>query len=654
MNQESEAGRDLKSIRALNLDNKSSQGRMLTSSEMYLFNRGELYHSYYKFGAHIIKEQGQWGTYFALWAPYAKQVWVVGDFNDWDGRKHPMEKWVDHGIWTLFIPGLEEGEIYKYKILTSEGKVQLKGDPFAFHAEFRPQTASKIATLEGYLWGDQEWLTERKSREYLEEPMVIYELHLGSWRRNGEDFLSYKEISSQLIDYVKKMGFTHIEILPLMEHPYDGSWGYQVTGYYACTSRYGTPEELMILIDLCHQAGIGVILDWVPGHFCPDSHGLALFDGTALYEAELHDHWGTYKFDFSRREVWSFLISNAVFWFDIFHVDGLRVDGVSSMLYLDYGKENQTWQANEFGGRENLEAINFLRHLNQVVHTYYPDVLMIAEEATPWPGVTKPVSEGGLGFDFKWNMGWMNDTLKYISHDFSERRSFHQLLTFPMMYAYEESFILPLSHDEVVHGKRSLLNKMPGDYWEKFAGLRALYSYFICYPGKKLLFMGAEIAQFIEWREERELDWFLLDFELHRKFQCFVQRLNNSYLQERALWEKDQNYTGFEWIDVHNHEQGIIVFSRKGLEPEDYLIVLINFLPKQYSKYRIGVRKASGYEEILNSDAQEYGGHGYTNQGVIPVEDTPWHGRSHSILLEIPPLAAILLKPCPDQSQREH
>lgn len=619
---------------------------LLTQEEMYLFNCGELYHSYLKFGAHVLMDKQRLGTYFAVWAPHAVEVSVVGDFNGWHSFNHPMKKWENHGIWTVFIPGLEEGEVYKYEILTAQGERILKADPFAFFSELRPHTASVIYSLEGYSWGDQAWLNMRKTMNPKTLPLAIYEIHLGSWKRNEEgSFPNYRELAPELIDYIKTMGYTHVEILPLMEHPYDGSWGYQGTGFYSCTSRYGTPHDLMSLVDQCHQAGVGVILDWVPGHFCKDAHGLGNFDGSALYEKEVHEHWGTYKFDYTRSEVWSFLISNAIFWLDIFHVDGLRVDGVSSMLYLDYGKEGRSWQPNILGGRENLEAVRFLRHLNKTVNHHFPDVLMIAEEATDWQGVTWPLEKDGLGFSFKWNMGWMNDTLRYLSLEFEQRCSFHQLLTFPLVYAYSESFILPLSHDEVVHGKRSLLNKMPGDYGQKFSGLKGLYTYLICSPGKKLTFMGGDIAQFIEWREDRELDWFLLDYEMHRKLQFFVQQLNRIYLREKALWENDRDWSGFEWIDVHNHEQGILVFCRKGQGPQDRLVVLINFQPRSYLRYRIGVEEALGYREILNTDAEDFGGSDLSNPAVLAVENIPWHGREFSVEIQVPSLGAILLKP---------
>ena len=619
---------------------------LLTQEEMYLFNCGEFYYSYRKLGAHFLEHKGRWGTYFAVWAPQARQVSVVGDFNGWCGMNHSLQKWEEQGIWTLFIPGLPTGEIYKYEILTSSGESVLKADPYAFFSEVRPHTASVIYSLEDYAWGDQAWLAQRKTRNPQGRPLSVYEIHLGSWRRTEDGrFLNYAQLVTVLIPYVKSLGYTHIEILPLMEHPYDGSWGYQITGFYACTSRYGTPHDLMYLIDQCHQAGIGVILDWVPGHFCMDAHGLGKFDGSPLYEREVHEQWGTYKFDYSRSEVRSFLISNAIFWLDVFHVDGLRVDGVSSMLYLDYGKEKGAWQPNRYGGRENLEAVGFIKQLNATLHGLYPDALLIAEEATDWQGVTGPLDQEGLGFTFKWNMGWMNDTLRYIGLDFNERRSFHQLLTFPMMYAYAESYILPLSHDEVVHGKKSLLDKMPGDYGQKFAGLRGLTTYFMTSPGKKLLFMGGEIPQFIEWREDRELDWFLMDYELHRKYHGFVQQLNGLYLREKALWEIDGDWTGFEWIDVHNHEQGVIVFCRKGKSFQDRLVVLINFQPYNYERYRIGVEMAKGYREILNTDSTDFGGWGMTNPGLLKVEGVPWHGREFSLEIRVPALGAMILKP---------
>lgn len=622
------------------------ENSFFAEEELYLFNRGEFYHSYLKFGAHAFLYEGVRGIHFAVWAPQALQVCIVGDFNDWGGAKHRMLKSGNTGVWTLFIPELEEGELYKYEIHTREGETFLKADPFAFYSELRPATASITYTLEGYPWSDKDWMEQRVKKNFKEIPLSIYEAHLGSWKRNEDGrFYNCRELASELINYVLEMRYTHIELLPLMEHPYDGSWGYQGTGYYSCTSRYGTPHDLMALIDQCHQAGIGVILDWVPGHFCKDAHGLGRFDGTSIYEKEEHEHWGTYKFDFTRTEIWSYLISNALFWFDLFHMDGLRVDGVSSMLYLDYGKEGQSWEPNIYGGRENLEAVNFIKRLNGVVGESYPDVLMIAEEATDWPRVSWPTEKKGLGFSFKWNMGWMNDTLRYMTLDFPERKKHHRLLTFSMMYAFSENFVLPLSHDEVVHGKKSLLNKLPGDYWQKFAGLRSLHCYFLCHPGKKLLFMGGEIAQYIEWQEDRELDWFLLDYEMHKQYQSYTQSLNTLYLGEKALWENDFDWSGFEWIDVQNHEQSIFVLCRKAKAKDDFLVILINLQPVGYTRYRIGVPAAIAYYEIFNSDEARFGGSHQVNDGPQIVEKIPWHDRECSFEIQVPPLGSVILKP---------
>lgn len=478
-----------------------------------------------------------------------------------------------------------------------------------------------------------------------EQPLLIYEVHPGSWKRKEDgSFYSFRELAGELVDYVRRMGFTHIELMPVMEHPFDGSWGYQVTGYFAPTSRYGTPHDLMYFIDRCHQAGIGVILDWVPGHFCRDAHGLERFDGTALYEKDEHEQWGTYKFDFSRTEVWSFLISNAVFWLDKFHADGLRVDGVSSMLYLDYGKEGRNWKPNIYGGRENLEAVAFMQRLNEVIFRYYPEALMIAEESTDWPLVSWPTYLNGLGYNFKWNMGWMNDTLKYMQLDFPQRRDNHGLLTFSLMYAFSEDFILPLSHDEVVHGKKSLIDRMPGDYWQKFAGLRTLYCYLICHPGKKLLFMGGEFAQFIEWRYYSELEWFLLDYELHRKYKEYVRALNNLYLKDKCLWEEDHDWKGFEWVDADNKEQSILIFLRWAKERKDFVLVVLNFRPETYPDFRIGVPFPGVYKEIFNTDSECFGGSGQVNTGKLIAEKIGWHNREYSLKIKVPPLGGVIFK----------
>lgn len=638
-------------------------GGFIRQEEMYLFNQGEFYHSYLKFGAHIVTVNHQKGVHFAVWAPNARRVSVVGDFNHWQGEKHPMELQNPTGIWTLFIPGLAVGELYKYEIESQNDEVFLKADPFAFYAEMRPHTASIVYSFENYAWGDGHWLEKRKGlfptkrpenehgspfeNELGNAPILIYEVHIGSWRQKPDgSFYNYRELAVELIPYMQEMGFTHLELLPVMEYPYDGSWGYQITGYYAATSRYGTPEDLMYLIDQCHQAGIGVILDWVPGHFCKDAHGLARFDGTMLFEKEEHQDWGTHKFDFSRREVWSFLISNALFWLENYHIDGLRVDGVTSMLMLDFGQREGEWQPNPQGGRENLQAISFLHKLNQVIKSYYPDVMTIAEESSDWPNVTGAVAEGGLGFDYKWNMGWMNDTLRYMSQEFSKRKYCHGLLTFSMIYAYSENFILPFSHDEVVHSKRSLLNKMPGDYWQKFAGFRLLYLYQICHPGGKLVFMGAELGQFIEWRYYSGLEWFLLEFEQHRQLQGFVRSLNNLYHQEPGLWENNGDWSGFEWIDVDNENQSILVFLRKADREEDNLLVVLNFLPDTHENFRIGVPLPGEYREVFNSDSSVFGGSNQRNRLQIQAENINWHGRNYSIRITVPPLAGVLFKRC--------
>ncbi len=543
----------------------------------------------------------------------------------------------------LFIPGLGEGQRYKYR-LENNGEEFLKADPFAFYSEVRPHTASIVYNLDGYDWQDRDWLNQRELRWRNDKPVLIYEVHLGSWKRNPDNsFYSYRQLVEELVPYLQKMNFTHLELMPVMEHPYDGSWGYQITGYFAATSRYGSPHDLMYLIDRCHQAGIAVILDWVPGHFCKDAHGLGRFDGTALFERDEHAEWGTYKFDFSRWEVWSFLISNAVFWLDLFHIDGLRVDGVTSMLFTDYGtpRDQQRRDYRESGHKDS-DAIAFLAQLHNTVSVYHPHAAMIAEESTDWPQGTKSVAEGGLGFDYKWDMGWMNDTLKYMQSPFKARRERHHLLTFSMVYAFAERFILPLSHDEVVHGKKSLINRMPGDYWQKFAGLRLLYLYMICHPGKKLLFMGGEIGQFIEWRYYSALEWFLLEYDRHRQLQNYVRALNDFYQREKSLWQIDEDWRGFEWIDVHNNEQGILVFLRRAAEANDFLVILLNFQEIGYENYRIGVPEAGTYTEIFSTEFraadQQY-------SAQVQAVAVPWHGRDYSVTLRIPALGGIVLKP---------
>jgi len=613
--------------------------------DIYLFHQGTLYQSYKSLGAHVREEKGEKGVRFSVWAPNAKSVSVVGDFNGWNGKSNPLKRIKNSGIWTLFVPGLQEGELYKYQIMTHYGEILMKADPYAFYAELRPKSASVVYNLDGYTWGDGKWYEQKQKEPVYNQPVNIYEVHLGSWKQKEDGSLyTYRELAEELVDYVVEMGYTHIQLLPVMEHPYDGSWGYQITGYFAVTSRYGTPHDFMYFVDRCHQRGIGVILDWVPAHFCKDGHGLANFDGTWLYEAEELHGWGTRRFDYGRPEVISFLISNAVFWFDVFHIDGLRVDAVASMLYLDYGKESGQWIPNRYGGNGNLEAISLLKRINEVVFSYFPHALMVAEESTEWPFVTGPTYMGGLGFNYKWNMGWMNDVLRYMEKDPIYRQWHHNLLTFSFLYAFSENFILPMSHDEVVHGKRSLIEKMPGDYWQKFANLRTFLGYMMTHPGKKLLFMGGEIAQFIEWRYYEGLEWHLLNFEMHAKFKEFVKSLNLLYRKEKALWEIDHSWEGFYWIDCHNTRQSIITFVRKGKTEKDEALVLCNFTPEYYEGFRIGVPREGYYEEIFNSDLEIYGGSGKKNNGMLKAEKIPCHNQPYSLEIKVSPLAFSLFK----------
>jgi 1,4-alpha-glucan branching enzyme len=619
--------------------------QFLSMEEIYLFNRGELYKSYKKFGAHIIEENGRLGTHFAVWVPEVYAVYVIGDFNDWRPKQNAMFEAERTGVWTLFIPEVLVG-LYKFEIHTKAGQVFLKSDPYAFFSELRPLTASKVYSLEGYKWLDPDWISRRDACHSKEKPVLIYEVHLGSWRRKEDgSFYDWLSLSEELLSYVLEMGYTHIELMPVMEHPYDGSWGYQVTGYYSCTSRYGTPQEFMYFVDRCHQEGIGVILDWVPGHFCKDAHGLGKFNGLSVYEKDEHGQWGTYTFNFGKTEVWSFLISNAVFWLEKFHIDGLRVDGVSSMLYLDFEKPDKAWERNIHGGRENLQAIAFMQRLNQVVFNYFPRTLMIAEESTDWPLVSYPTYVNGLGYNFKWNMGWMNDTLCYMLLEFSQRKDHHHLLNFSLTYAFSENYILPLSHDEVVHGKRSLVDKMPGDYWQKFAGLRNLLGYQMGHPGKKLMFMGGEFAQFIEWRYDAELDWLLLDYDMHQKYQEYVRSINKLFQREKAFWENDHDWSGFEWIDADNEGQSILVFCRRAKNPRDFLIVIINFLPVKYENFRIGVPQRGLYQEIISSDNEVFGGLNNLNHVPIVAEKVQWHSRPFSLRIKVPPLSTLIFKP---------
>jgi 1,4-alpha-glucan branching enzyme len=619
--------------------------------DLFLFHEGSLFQSYRVLGAHFKKQDGTSGVRFAVWAPHAREVRVIGDFNNWDSSGYAMSKVSTWGVWSLFIPGVQEGDYYKYEILTQQGTLVYKADPYAFYSELKPGTASRVYELDGYEWHDQDWQKNKSAHSSFNRPMNIYEVHMGTWKKKPDDeYYTYRELADELVEYVADMGYTHLELLPLAEHPYDRSWGYQATGYYSVTSRFGTPQDFMYFVDRCHQAGLSVIMDWVPGHFVKDDHGLRHFDGQPLFEhtdprfAEKPE-WGTLSFDFSKPEVNSFLISNALFWMDKYHIDGLRVDAVASLLYLNFGKPWSQWVKNPHGGDENPEAIAFIKKLNQTVFAQYPHALMMAEDSTDWPMVTAPVHDGGLGFNYKWNMGWMNDMLKYMEMDPYFRRGSHNLLTFSFMYTYSENYVLPLSHDEVVHGKKSLLNKMPGDYWQKFANLRVLYGYMMAHPGKKLLFMGSEFGQFDEWKDLEDLDWEMLGYDSHRTMHHYVKELNHFYLQEKSLWELDHQPEGFSWIDPHDKQQSIVTFMRKSADPNDFLIFVCNFTPVTHTKYRIGVPFAGEYRECFNSDRPEYGGSNQENGGKLKTQTVPWHHQSFSLELTVPPLAAIVLKP---------
>lgn len=618
----------------------------------HLMGEGTHLRIYDILGAHIRQLDGIQGTHFAVWAPNAERVSLVGNFNQWDGRRHPMRFRHNSGIWEIFIPGLGEGEIYKYEIKTAyQGYMVDKSDPMGFLMEMRPKNASVVWDIDKYQWNDSNWMDNRAEKNNLQNPMSVYELHLGSWRRkNGWEWLTYEDLIVDLIPYIKKMGYTHIELLPVSEHPFDGSWGYQVTGYFAPTSRFGTPEGFMAFVDACHQADIGVILDWVPAHFPKDANGLSFFDGTHLYEHAdplqgEHPDWGTLIFNYERNEVQQFLISNALFWLEKYHIDGLRVDAVASMLYLDFSRSPGQWRPNQYGGRENIGAINFLRRFNDMVHEQFPTVLTMAEESTSWGGVTHPTSEGGLGFDMKWNMGWMHDTLEYISTD-PLYRSYHQgTLTFSLIYAFSEKFILPFSHDEVVHLKKSMVDKMPGDLWQKFANLRLLYGYQWSHPGKKLLFMGCEFGQWHEWTEERSLDWHLLDEgPHHRGVQTLMQDLNHLYRTEAALHTDDFSWKGFTWIDLRDAQRSILAYSRQVPDSDERIFVVCNFTPVVRHNYALGVPEAGGYVEILNSDATKYGGSGIVNRGILASEPNAWHEQNNSVRITLPPLGIIFLK----------
>ncbi|MEX2460332.1 MAG: 1,4-alpha-glucan branching protein GlgB [Paenibacillaceae bacterium] len=624
-----------------------------TLHDLYLFHEGNLFQSYRTLGSHVTDQHGLEGVLFAVWAPNAKKVCVVGDFNQWLGDHHVMHKLEHSGVWSLFIPRLGEGTVYKYQIETMHDGIKLKADPYGVYAELRPRTASIVRKITGFNWQDGEWYKQKEHQLHFNRPMNIYELHLGSWKLNPDrSFLTYEQLANELVDYIVSAGYTHLEIMPLSEHPFDRSWGYQIIGYYALTSRYGTPEQFMHLVNRCHLHGIGVIMDWVPGHFCKDDPGLRRFDGSALYEYDdlkkaEKPLWGTLSFDFGKPEVISFLISNAVFWMDIYHIDGIRADAVASMLDQNFDKPQEQWTLNERGGTENLEAIAFLQKLNKTIFQLFPYALMIAEDSSDRPLTTAPTYVDGLGFNYKWNMGWMNDTLRYMQLEPEQRRNHHNLITFSMSYAYLENFILPFSHDEVVHGKKSLLNKMPGDYWRKFANLRLLYGYMSGHPGKKLLFMGSEFGQFDEWKdlEFAQLDWMLTEkFDMHRKMNDYVKHLNRLYKQEPALWELDYEPAGFTWIDADNAAQSVLSFIRQSRDPAEYIVIVCNFTPTVYHHFRVGVPYTNDLFELINSDNEEFGGSGCVNQGLYEAQPVPFHKQAYSILLTIPPLATVMLK----------
>lgn len=626
-------------------------GPTLSDYDLQLWGEGTHRRAYEWMGAQPMKMGDTGGVRFVVTAPGAKRVSVVGSFNDWDGRRHPMRKYHDQGLWEIFIPGISEGDIYKFEIAVNGQELPLlKADPYAFFSELRPRNASIVRKLDKYEWNDQEWMASRSKG--FDDPVSIYEVHLGSWKKKEFDpggFLSFRELADDLIPYVVEMGYTHMELLPVAEHPYDPSWGYQITGYYAPTSRFGTPDDFMYFVDRCHQAGIGVIVDWVPAHFAKDEHGLRMFDGSALYEHSdpkqgEHRDWGTLIFNYGRTEVQNFLISNAVFWLDKYHIDGLRVDAVASMLYLDYSREEGEWIPNKFGGRENIDAIEFLKRFNIVVNEEFEGVITMAEESTSWPMVSRPTYVGGLGFDFKWNMGWMNDTLRYIAIDPLFRKYHHNQLTFSMIYAFTENFLLPLSHDEVVHMKRSLISKMPGDDWQKFANLRLLYTYMFCHPGKKLLFMGSEIAQWGEWDSDKSIDWGLVNYDRHKGIQTLVKDLNSLYKKLKPLHQIDFDWSGFQWIDFSDADSGIIAFIRRGKKDYDVLVCIFNFTPQVHYDYVIGVPSEGIYRMIFNSDSEFYGGSNFGNV-ELKAEPGDFHGQPANLRVNIPPLSGIVIKP---------
>lgn len=625
---------------------------LFTEYDLYLFAEGRHLHIYEKMGAHLREANGVKGVNFSVWAPNAYRVGVIGSFNGWDTRVHPMRQHGANGVWELFIPEAKEGDIYKFDIRSRFRDYRVeKTDPYGYFSEKRPRTASIVSNLDSYRWRDKKWMDARANSNPLTKPMSIYEVHLGSWRRNeNNEWLTYRELAQELVAYAKEMNYTHLELLPIAEHPFDGSWGYQVTGYFAPTSRYGDKAvDFMYFVDLCHRNGIGVILDWVPAHFPKDGHALSYFDGTHVYEHSdyrqgEHPDWGTYIFNYGRNEVRNFLLSNALFWLKKYHIDGLRVDAVSSMIYLDFSRKEGQWIPNKYGGRENLEAISFLQEFNAVVHSECPGVITIAEESTAWPMVSRPTYLGGLGFTFKWNMGWMHDVLSYMSRNPIFRRFHHHEITFSLMYAFSENFVLSLSHDEVVHGKGSLVNKMSGDWWQKFASLRLLYGHQYMHPGKKLNFMGSEIGQWNEWSEARSLDWNLLNWATHAKMQQWVKDVNQFYLEQPALYELDFDPRGFRWIEANDSDQSVFTYMRFAENPDDFLVVACNFTPVPRHNYRVGVPRPGYYKEMLNSDAETYGGGNVGNLGGVQTDPVAWHAHPQSLNLTIPPLGIVILK----------
>ena len=633
----------------IEIDDPYRFGPQLSDSDLYLHTEGTLHEAWHTLGSHIVEAEGVSGVRFAVWAPNAIAVTVAGEFNDWDIRRHPM-RWRNGGVWELFVPGLGEGAAYKYHVRSRfAGYQQLKADPYAFYCEMPPKSASVVWNPAKYRWNDAAWMEARPKQDILKSPVAIYEVHLESWLRapNGQT-LSYRDLAVKLVEYVKQMGYTHIELLPVMEHPFSGSWGYQVIGYYAPTSRFGTPDDFQYFVDACHQAGIGVLVDWVPAHFPKDAHGLGFFDGTALYEhadarkGEQLD-WGTLVFNYGRNEVRSFLISNGLFWLKHYHIDGLRVDAVASMIYLDYSRKAGEWIPNQYGGNENLEAIDFLRRFNELAHTV-PGAFTVAEESTAFPGVSRPVYLNGLGFTMKWNMGWMHDMLAYFESDPIYRKYHHNNITFSLLYAFTENFVLPVSHDEVVHGKRSLINKMPGDEWRQFANVRSFLAFMWTHPGKKILFMGQEIGQREEWNHNTGLRWELLEFEPHRKLQALARELNRLYRDSPALYQVDFHHTGFEWIDFHDWANSIISFLRRAEDPLDFIVVCCNFTPVARKLYEIGVPEEGFYEEILNTDSELFGGSNLGNGGIVSSRPIPKHNRPFSIAVTLPPLSVVLFR----------